>query len=255
MDRRHIFFRVSVPMTNALRDDVKKEITAALTADPTFKVLVYTSLKSRARTYWTVLFDDLLLDQRSSGVFGASAPIHGDSGLMVKSALVRSFSKTTEKLSMESNCLADNYRLASGTAAVNCGISCPKLVHAIRDGLPPSLFDLSQELGRVGRVLQRSNGYVDCFQVFLSTGSVVDLMLRIHSSEAKTFIKKRQQREMLEVLRSLVLPLGCLHVFLERYFSYEKYVSDGLDDDGSWNVSMNACGNRCSHCTGEHKGR
>lgn len=54
--------------------------------------------------------------------------------------------------------MSDNYRIAIGTAAVNCGISSSELAYAARDGLPPSFFDLSQEAGRVGQVPCRDNG-------------------------------------------------------------------------------------------------
>jgi hypothetical protein len=182
----------------------------------------------------------------TSWTFSAECPAGGLSGIRplilnkTKVELVRSFSRRTEKISLESNSVSDNYRIAIGTAAVNCGISNSKLVYAVRDCIPPSFFDLSQEAGRVGQVLCRENGFVDCYQVFLCVGSLVDLWVRIHVSEsegskksttASACVKHQQQRELLEVLHLFVLALHCIHVSVEWHFLKERNIGVELPHD------------------------
>ena len=94
-------------------------------------------------------------------------------------------------------------------------MSSNDLKHVKHKGLPPSLYDVVQEMGRVDRLLQVSNG-TNTYKVHLSLYSDVSLFIRImKGSGSNARERKRLLLDMQEVLMMLVTPTTCHHSFIE----------------------------------------
>ena len=91
------------------------------------------------------------------------------------------------------------------------------LKHCKHKGMPPNLYEMLQEMGRVNRLLLGLPG-THTFELHVSLDSHVSLFVRIMTSPVAA---ERQQLlwQMQEVLALLFDPTsGCFHSLLEEYF-------------------------------------
>ena len=110
------------------------------------------------------------------------------------------------------------------------------LDNALHEGLPPSLYELLQEMGRVNRKLTAKPG--EChFEVHMSFNSCVSLYIRIMSNADKDE-RKHLLADMMLVLQLLMNTKECYHSALEVYFEREP------------DSNKTPCENFCSSCDG-----
>jgi superfamily II DNA helicase RecQ len=148
-----------------------------------------------------------------------------------------------------------NPRVLIATAgAAGVGIDSPEVHLVLRDGFPPSILSLVQELGRAGRGENASPDTDKCV-VIVSLYDYLYLLKRIHENNDTNSDKKgnnvipRKQVVQMEVdalnrLTSvLCLDNGCVNVAIERMTSSPS--------DENKNEPIAPCMNACPHCTRE----
>jgi superfamily II DNA helicase RecQ len=136
--------------------------------------------------------------------------------------------------------------LMATSGAANAGIDCDQIHGVGRGEFPPSLRDLTQEMGRAGRwpnSIHDGVWYLAC----LSIESLSSLIRRTFRS--KQYTRKSyylaQLQDINDVLDTLVLPTKCLHSqiaeVLQNPYKQTQVVLDS------------SCGNNCSFCRDEYK--
>ena len=95
-------------------------------------------------------------------------------------------------------------QILTGTATINCGVSSNDLKHVKYKGLPPTLHDVVQGMGRFDCMLTALFGS-NTYEIHLSLYSSVSLYLRImRGSDPRE--RSVQKIDMQEVLMMLVTP-------------------------------------------------
>jgi hypothetical protein len=209
---------------------MSNDIVLYLKHNITYKVILYSNTKSAAEGHLLALAKKTLA---TNTIQGDAIPLTGDSGLMMKNWLVALFSGSIQSQ-------GSNLRVLLATSAANCGISSKLSLLAVRYGLPPTLVDLLQEMGRVGRATRSTSDLQDKYHVYLNCNLYLSLLLRI---KQQTSIKERaiQLNDLMAVLRFLMLPSQCYHVSLESYFENPEQA-----------MNREPCHTNCSFCRGEH---
>jgi len=142
----------------------------------------------------------------------------GGDGLMMKSATMDAFTSYAS-IDGSAESLLPKIQILTATSSANCGISSNDLDNALHEGLPPSLYELLQEMGRVNRKLSAIPG--EChYEVHISFSSCISLYIRIMSNE-DSMERKRLLAEMMLVLKLLMNSEECYHSALENYFERE----------------------------------
>ena len=101
-----------------------------------------------------------------------------------------------------------------------------------------------QEMGRVDRGHDAVPGD-HRYEIFLSFNVVMNLFLRIFQNSSST-VRAHEIEQLFIVLRFLVLPTICYHIFIEQYF-------EPLDTSGKpLHIDAMPCGNLCTYCLGDH---
>ena len=131
-----------------------------------------------------------------------------------------------------------NLQVVTATSAANCGISSVECDRAYRQGIPPNLYDLVQELGRVDRLHSAIAGD-HRYEIHMSVPSVVSLFVRIKQEKSKEE-SSTQLTGFMKVLKLLVTPSTCIHSYLEEYFESPHVERE-----------REPCNLYCSHCVGE----
>lgn len=126
------------------------------------------------------------------------------------------------------------------TSAANCGVSSLGCRTCYRYGLPPNLYDLVQEMGRVNRLLDGVPGEHG-YYVYLNVSTFLSLWIR-SQRQTDADVRVRSEMQLYEVLRFLVLPEECYHNKIEQLF--ERPATHARRGD---------CDDQCSYCNGDYK--
>lgn len=154
--------------------------------------------------------------------------LHGETGSAMKFYAIEAFSAHEGNARFEHI----NAVVLIGTSAANCGIDSPSCGAVGREGPPAHIVDLEQERGRI-RACDTTYNYE--YLICMSVPAWCKLLLRIsESGDAEE--RRRQQNDLMEVLKLLVLPSSCIHVALERAFGCP----------GS--IDAAPCVNKCWYC-------
>jgi hypothetical protein len=102
---------------------------------------------------------------------GDAIPLTGETGLMMKNWIVNFFGGD-----LKSD--AANIGIVLATSAANCGLSSIYCRHAPRMGMPPNLYNLMQEMGRLNRDDQAREPS-DKYHIFVSFTLFISLYMRI----------------------------------------------------------------------------
>jgi len=139
----------------------------------------------------------------------------GSDGLLMKSATMDAFTSYST-IDGSTAGLLPKIQILTAASSANCGISSNDLDNALHEGLPPSLYELLQEMGRVNRKLSAIPG--ECHhEVHISFNSCISLYIRIISNE-DIAERKRNLAEMMLVLRLLMSSEECYDSAIENYF-------------------------------------
>ena len=122
------------------------------------------------------------------------------------------------------------------TEAAQCGVSSNRCNKCFRYGLIPSVVMMSQELGRVNRLLLAIPG-AHGYYVYANVSSFIALWIRAKRQPLER-VRRRHEKQMMANTIRLVLPTECYHTSIEREF-----------ENPSTFVDRGACGNLCSFCT------
>ena len=161
------------------------------------------------------------------------ATVCGDTAKIMKAYYIRGWSASLEEEEPRSlRCL--NLTVLVATGAANCGIDSRDCSGVGREGPPPSLIDVAQELGRVRAQAEGNFQYL----IVLNVASWASLILRIEKTENQAE-RKRQLSSLLVVMKLLVLPQGCIHVALETAFSASGQPAA---------ADPEVCGGQCWYC-------
>jgi hypothetical protein len=219
-----------VSVNGEVAGSISNKIALYLKHHATYKVIVYTNTKSSAEGHLLALAKKTMA---VNSVTGDAIPLTGDSGLIMKNWLVSLFSGAIQSTT-------SNLRVLLATAAANCGISSTYLLLAVRYGFPPTLIDLLQEMGRVCRGPRGPRDLHDRYHVYLNCNLFLSLLLRV---KKELSLKERgiQYKDLLQVLRFLLLPTRCYHQTLEEYF-----------EDPDVFMNCEPCLSKCSYCCGDH---
>jgi hypothetical protein len=233
MQRRNLEFAVSVhaEVYGPMFQGVKK----ALQHDQLSKVLLYTNTRATAEDVLLKKSENVLLSTTGGG---DAITLTGGTGLMMKNWIVNLFGGD-----LKSD--AANLRIVLATSAANCGLSSIYCRHAPRLGIPPNLYDLMQEMGRLNRDDQAREP-PDKYHIFVSFALYISLYMRI-MKEKELSERNIQLGELMEVLRFLMLPNSCYHLTLESYFGHPTLVQPRLPCG-----RLLTCGNRCTYCRKDH---
>ena len=141
---------------------------------------------------------------------------------------------TTRTTETEEQVRLPKIQIVVATKSAEAGINGKHLVFGKVSGLPASLYELVQQMGRVDRVGTDAAG-TNTYEVHLDLNSYVSLIVRIMQCDCESE-RRVQLRQMHEVLTMLVLPKTCYHVAIERKFEWE------------WCSTKDECGDYCSKC-------
>ena len=126
------------------------------------------------------------------------------------------------------------------TSAANCGVSSNLCNKCYRVGPPPNFHDMVQEMGRVDRSHDATSGE-HAYYIYLNVPTFLELWLRIQSEPVQC-VRLEQESDLLNVLKTLVLPDRCYHDVIEEYF-----------ENPLTHVSRGACDGNCTFCTEAYK--
>jgi len=107
-----------------------------------------------------------------------------------------------------------NLTVLIATGAANCGIDSRECTGVGREGPPPHIIDMLQEMGRIRF---QDDGMYE-YLVALNVAIWASLILRIQKTESAAE-RARQRSSLLVVLKLLVLTPRCVHTELETAFS------------------------------------
>ena len=139
----------------------------------------------------------------------------GADGIMMKAATMDAFTSYSATPEQGKKPLP-KIQILTATSSANCGISSNDLNNAMHDGLPPSLYELLQEMGRVDRKMNSTPGTCS-YEIHISFNSCLSLFKRIMTN------KSGEERmhllgEMNAVLKLLMNWKQCYHSTIETYF-------------------------------------
>jgi superfamily II DNA helicase RecQ len=217
-----------------------------LAAQPDKQQLWYCNSRTSAEGSMLDKAEGLLEKHFNSGKSQSTAQsFTGGDGLKMKVSIMDAFTSFAD-LPGEPVWNADGtvtlakIQILIATSAANCGISSNFLTTAMHKGLPYSLYDIVQEMGRVNRTQRIPN----CsFEIHASFDCLLSTYIRIMSNKDATE-RSRLLDMLMEVLQFLVVPDTCYHSFVEQYFEHGDIASTEKAD----------CGNMCSACLKETTG-
>ncbi len=128
-------------------------------------------------------------------------------------------------------------QILPATSAVNCGMSSTWCKISRHQGPPPTLYDVVQEMGCVDRSLTAAPG-TNVYVIYICFYTILHLYVPIMKCKNKAE-QDRQHVAMMEVLRFLVTPDECCHLFVEAYFQEDA------------TKQREPCGKYCVHCNGD----
>jgi hypothetical protein len=166
----------------------------------------------------------------------------GDDGIQMKVTIMHAFAN--DLTTMDESELIDglegprlpNLRIMPATKAADCGVSSHLCWRSYRNGLPPSMYSVVQEMGHVGRNPLAGPGN-NRYEIHISFGCVVKMYARIMQNPLQSE-QDIQLTSMMEVLALLVTPDQCQHILMERYFK-----------NHSFGRKYKPCRTMCSKCT------
>jgi len=183
--RRRVFIDVasSGNPTKTCRTCIKLD----LKENPNQKIIWYTNSKKKAEES-LVPSAESVMDE--IGMEGEAMACTGGCGLAEKAFMLAAFRGDTEMFSRpereelrdaiidDEMCEMPNQVVLPATAAANAGISSNHCHHCYRNGPPPNLYDLVQEMGRTDRDRSLPPGW-NRFELHVSWDSAVSMFVRI----------------------------------------------------------------------------
>jgi superfamily II DNA helicase RecQ len=255
LDRRSI--KVTVHISGDSASSLKNSAKRDFAVSPYHQQIWYTHSRSNAEgalltAAQTILEKHHLL---GGGPHSIAQAFVGTDGIMMKTTTMDAI-KMYDDLSGEGTVLdPSSYRSIIGstsstddvvelpkvqcvvaTKSAQAGINGVWLKYAKKKGLPSTMYEFSQEMGRVDRGLDAEPGS-NTYEVHADANSYLSFFIRTMScSDAQE--RKQQLTAHHLVMQSLLTPTECYHVCLEKYFELTPL------------PNKEPCGHYCSKCLG-----
>ncbi len=161
---RHRFVSIEFQYTNMILKEVKKKCMPLLlsrSSDVEKKMIVYSNMREKIIKMTKQL--ELFLNTDERLYLADAISIHGQLTHQEKAAYLKMFMGNAIPFEF-----ADIRILLATSGVANAGIDCSTIYTAIRIEFPPSIMDMCQEKGRVGRVPSPSPdvySYMVCFDI------------------------------------------------------------------------------------------
>merc|ERR1712151_1092565 len=196
---------------------------------------------------------------------GDSVLVVGSQDAELKFAFTTKFTNTKyvgDNSSQQSNSLQPRFLIGT-SGCIGAGLDCPDVHLIVRLGLPTSIINLIQEMGRCGRsnIVSNCNESIDDYHIIFTIHDYVYLYERLFittenqnesdnlSDNASTYLISKEQFRQFEiqnlnlVCAMLFLNYGCWHNYIE--------ISSGNPSRDQRNHSYSPCGTMCPYCTNE----
>ena len=206
MDRRSI--RINVCVSGKPMTEMKQFVESSLERNKIGKIIIYTNSKVAAENGLKDAVQDILDKHK---IEGCAMPFTGNNGIMMKNYIMTSF--CPDEISSVGD--LESIFCVIGTSAMECGVSSKEVTTGISYGMPRSMYDLYQYLGRVDRMHDALPGQVS-FSVILNVPTFMTMFIRAQK-QCDVSMRSREERDIYEVLRFLILPTQCYHVTMEHY--------------------------------------
>ena len=218
------------------------------------KCIVYTNTAASITELQTSL--ELWLDMEDK-IKGDIIVITGDLKPEVKFASAEAF---TRHIDNQQDLVNENKflpRILLATAgSIGAGLDSSDVYAVCRSGFPTSIFEMAQELGRCGRGRSNDNGVTtDNFYLMFSLDDFVYLNTRLYKPSPPLVMNivptlskveeiEMQRKELLKLLRLIVLKGNCWHVQIE------DLLGNPMEPPAS---DIRRCNNACPICNGTYK--
>ena len=213
------------------------------------KIVVYSNDVLRTEINLPNSLNKMII-KSAGAIVGDAASLSGSFGPIMKSYIVHAFTRTEPSPAL--NCMA-----LCSTSAGNCGLNCLACGLVLFDGLPQSVVDFVQMMGRAGRLEGGDSDLEFAVKVVLSVTSLTFLLIRISSCK-KAEDRRRQTANCLAVLKLLLLSQTCIHVQLEKLFeegSLQRCREEEGGDEEGGGAYDDSCTDSCWVCRGDTPAR
>lgn len=234
LDRRSILFKVVVSgdATPALIKSAKKDFKV----DPRAQQIWYTHSRTKAEGPLRDRDEKALEENvtKNGGPQSVAVPFVGTDGIMMKTAnmdAIKNYaschghgtildpgapSSQTSSLGIA----LPKVQLVIATKSAEAGINGPHLKYGKASGMPASLYELVQQLGRVDRKGTSTPGS-NTYEVHLDFNCYVSLFMRIMTCSDSGECK-RQLEQLHLVMQLLLMPSQCYHMAIEKHFEFDE---------------------------------
>ena len=248
LQKRHIHLQL-VHSSQNLRD-IKKHLKQYVlsTTDNNYKAIVCQNVASSLKK----LQEELIIHNIDNNYIGDVVIVEGKLHTELKGEITKSFTGCINDVESLTN---DDDRfyariLLGTTGCIGAGLDCDDVRLVIRNGVPNSIVNFIQEIGRCGRnreCLNQNNTASDHCVLLYNVEDFCYMEQRIHSGSNDDDSKKHQLHELYRVLRLIMLDQGCWHALLENECKHIMY--SGVNILGH----IAPCLNTCLHCDGLQK--
>ena len=239
-EMKHRSVSISLKYSSRTLKEVTELLTPLLksgTIDNPKKAIIYSNMRNRIVNLGKRLESTLDMDDELYLVDGLV--IHGMHSKEEKSAYLNVFMS-------ERNTALGDYRVLLATSGVaNAGIDSNQVYSVIRTDFPPSIQDICQEKGRVGRVPSATPDLYS-YSIIFDVESFIGLLRRTLSSETKLTDEYRRSMvdEHLEVAKLFCSVGKCFNE------AFEKKLANPFVTNVESDVANNPC-NVCPGCSGQ----
>ena len=207
--------KMTLYVGNKVADSMKRTAKRHLECGDGRKVVFGANDKKRVKMGLTPSMNDYFKSGASSDATREAKAFHGDLGDITRQYYVHRLSSSTPSESL-------NLSLLNTTSAGFRGLNARGIGLAAFDGLPMSLIDLAQFMGRIRSAAPELEGGGENmnheFHLAASATSLTDAITQIHLDN---HLKNRQRRlaSLWEVLTLVAVPEMCVHGALAAKFS------------------------------------
>jgi superfamily II DNA helicase RecQ len=237
-DMRHRSVGIILKYTSAPMNDIKKVIDTTMkgrSASQSRKIIIYSNMRDKIVQLGKKVEDYLEIDEATYPI--DLVILHGHLTRKQKASYLKRFVNVTNTTTID-----HDVRILCATSGVaNAGIDSKHVYCALRAEFPPSIQDMCQEKGRVGRIPSATPDiftYVVCFDV----ESFVLLLRRTLNPEEK--MTQMYRNNMLKDHIQVAQLFTSIHTCFNHYF--EIKLSNPFHRNSDTPLAIE----RCNHCPG-----
>ncbi len=234
---QHRSVSISLKFTPLLLNHVKSNIATILRSGNRTspkKVIIYSNMRRKIQDFAKKIGGFLNVEDRFYTVDYIT--IHGELSHQEKAAYLKRFMAEGEQAH------GDIRILLATSGVANAGIDSREIHTAIRIEFPPSILDICQEKGRVGRIMNASPAFYS-YDIVFDTDSFIALLKRtLNPSESMNdAYRKKMLKDHIDVAKLFCRTDGCFNETFEHVLANPFVTNIETDENYS---------NRCNICPG-----